>query len=180
MCQHHEKAQEEQGKVNNVAIVSGGFDPIHVGHIRMFQEAARLGTLIVGLNSDEWLKRKKGYVFMPWEERAEIIRALRCVNEVRPFDDSSDTCIDLLAKALRDFPQSGWEDIIFCNGGDRKLGTTPEVEFCEEQGITLAWGIGGESKVQSSSHLVRNSRIPIGVDPRNPSDWVLWGPQGSD
>lgn len=117
MCQHHEEAQEEQRKVNPVAIVSGGFDPVHVGHIRMFQEAARLGTLVVGLNSDEWLKRKKGYVFMPWDERAEIIRAIGCVHEVRHFDDSNDTCVDLLAQILLDYPPDGWSELIFCNGG---------------------------------------------------------------
>ena len=81
--------------IKNVIIVSGGFDPVHKGHIRMFREAANFGAnVIVGLNSDEWLTRKKGKPFMGWEERAEILECCKFINQVIPFYDSDDTAND--------------------------------------------------------------------------------------
>lgn len=132
--------------------VSGGFDPIHIGHVRMFEEAKKLGDrLVVILNNDNWLQKKKGYVFMKEEERAEIIRALRCVDEVmltlhpeNPEDMS--VCVEL--RALK--PD------IFANGGDRKSDNTPEVIVCKEIGCELVFEIGRGGKVQSSSWLVAN------------------------
>ena len=140
-----------------IALVSGGFDPIHIGHIRMFQEASEKGVLVVGLNSDEWLMRKKGYIFMPFGERKEIIEAIRGVEFVSGFDDRDDTCLDFLRRYIN-HPMP----IIFCNGGDRKLGTTPEVDFCKLNGIELAWGVGGDYKIQSSSSLVNVANIQRG------------------
>ena len=130
-----------------IILVSGGFDPPHIGHVRMFKEAAKWGKLVVAINSDEWLMRKKGYVFMPWEERAEIIREFASVEVVSSFDDSDGTACDAIRKFYPD---------AFANGGDRKKNNTPEMELCDELGIQMLWGIGGKDKPQSSSWLVSN------------------------
>ena len=129
--------------------VSGGFDPIHVGHIRMIQEAAKMGKVIVIANSDEWLLRKKKYVFMNYKERHEILSAIKGVHEVFEAKDSDDTvCASLLT--LR--PD------IFANGGDRKEGNVPEYQLCEDMGIEMRFGVGGNDKPQSSSWLVDKVR----------------------
>lgn len=132
-----------------IVVVSGGFDPIHVGHLRMMKEAAEHGKLTVVINSDAWLKRKKGYVFMPWEERAELISALSCVDKVIEAKDDDRTVCETLKELRPD---------IFANGGDRGVNTTPEAKLCEELGIELMWSIGG-AKVRSSSKLVREISI---------------------
>jgi D-beta-D-heptose 7-phosphate kinase/D-beta-D-heptose 1-phosphate adenosyltransferase len=129
--------------------VSGGFDPLHVGHLRMFEQAARLQHLCVILNSDAWLIRKKGYCFQDWKSRAEIIRALKCVDQVESVDDSDGTVCEALRR-LR--PE------IFANGGDRRQDNTPETELCQELGIQLVWGVGG-GKVASSSELVSRAML---------------------
>ena len=126
--------------------VSGGFDPVHVGHVRMILEAAEVGDVIVIANSDEWLMRKKGYVFMPWEERAEILASIRGVLKVVPVDDSDGTVCEALRRENPTF---------FANGGDRKTDNTPEMVVCSELGIGLLWEVGG-GKIQSSSELVKN------------------------
>lgn len=131
--------------MKKMILVSGGFDPPHIGHIRMFKEAAKWGDLVVAINSDDWLMRKKGYVFMPWEERAEIIREFASVTVVTKFDDSDDTACDAIRKFRPD---------AFANGGDRKKDNTPEMELCDKLGIQMLWGIGGKDKPQSSSWLV--------------------------
>ena len=133
---------------NKTVMVSGGFDPIHVGHVRMIQEAAKHGDVIVVANSDAWLERKKGYVFMPWEERAEIILSMRGVLDVLPVDDSDGTVCDALRR---------YSPTYFANGGDRKQNNTPEMDVCEELGIEMLWEVGG-GKIQSSSDLVKNSK----------------------
>jgi len=132
--------------MKKIILVSGGFDPPHVGHIRMFKEASEWGRVVVAINSDEWLMRKKGYVFMPWEERAELIGAFASVEIVSSFDDSDDTACDAIRKFRPD---------AFANGGDRKKDNTPEMELCDELGIQMLWGIGGKDKPQSSSWLVK-------------------------
>lgn len=129
-------------------MVSGGFDPIHIGHVRMILEASKQGDVIVVANSDEWLMRKKGYIFMPWEERAEIIESIRGVLRVEPVDDSDNTVCEAITRIRPD---------VFANGGDRKGNNTPEVALCEELGIGLAWNVGG-GKIQSSSELVSASK----------------------
>ena len=134
-------------KERKIILVSGGFDPPHVGHIRMFKEAAEWGDLIVAINSDDWLIRKKGYVFMPWEERAELIESLKFVSSVVPFEDADNTACDAILMVEPD---------AFANGGDRKLRNTPETDLCEELGIQMLWGIGGKNKPQSSSWLVNS------------------------
>jgi len=127
-----------------IIAVSGGFDPLHVGHVRMINHAAAYGQVVVILNSDEWLMRKKGYVFMPYEERAEILTSLISVATVRMVDDSDDSVCEALRRVRPDY---------FGNGGDRTDTNTPEKELCEELGIELVWNLGGP-KIQSSSELV--------------------------
>jgi D-beta-D-heptose 7-phosphate kinase/D-beta-D-heptose 1-phosphate adenosyltransferase len=126
--------------------VSGGFDPVHVGHVRMILEAAEVGDVIVIANSDEWLMRKKGYVFMPWKERAEILASIRGVIKVVTVDDSDGTVCEALRREKPTF---------FANGGDRKTDNTPEMDVCSELRIGLLWEVGG-GKIQSSSELVKN------------------------
>ena len=143
--------------IKNVIILSGGFDPVHKGHIRMFREAANLGAnVVVGLNSDEWLTRKKGKPFMKWEERAEILESCKFINQVLPFDDSDETAGDLLKKVC-----SLYEDydvnVYFANGGDRGKGNVPEMPLCKELNVVMLWGVGG-GKIQSSSWLINGGK----------------------
>jgi len=125
--------------------VSGGFDPVHIGHIRMIRDAARYGDVMVIINSDDWLMRKKGYVFMPWKERAEIMGNIKGVSMVTQVDDSDGTVCDALSRHKPD---------AFANGGDRKDDNTPEMKLCEFLDIKMMWAIGGNMKPQSSSWLV--------------------------
>ena len=129
-------------------MVSGGFDPIHIGHIRMILDAAKHGEVVVVANSDDWLMRKKGYVFMSWEERAEIIRSIRGVVRVEHVDDSDNSVCEAIQRCRPD---------AFANGGDRKGNNTPEVALCDKLGIDLVWNVGG-GKIQSSSKLVTASK----------------------
>ena len=142
----------------DTVMVSGGFDPIHVGHVQMIIESAReYGEVIVAVNSDDWLLRKKGYVFMPWEERAEIAAAIQGVTRVVPFDDSDGTACDALYTYVPTY---------FANGGDRTTENTPEQKVCKELGIQMLWNVGGK-KVQSSSELVNNSSEHLRVSKEN-------------
>lgn len=133
-----------------VVAVSGGFDPVHIGHARMFQEARALGdVLVVILNNDNWLKHKKGFVFMPEKERAELIRCLKGVDRVvlsghrtRPKNMSVSVELQKL------------KPDIFANGGDRKITNVPEIPVCEKYGIKMVYNIGRGGKVQSSSWLL--------------------------
>lgn len=131
-------------KINKTIVVSGGLDPIHVGHIKMIQSAAELGDVIVVLNSDAWLRRKKGYVFMPFEERKYVLQQFECVNEVSAVDDDDGTVCEALYRLKPD---------MFGNGGDRTSKNTPEGSVCNELNIEMIWNLGGE-KIQSSSGLV--------------------------
>jgi len=134
---------------NKTVMVSGGFDPIHVGHVRMILAAADLGNVIVAVNSDNWLMRKKGYIFMPWEERAEILKAVKGVTDVVAVGDSDGTVCEVLRRLKPD---------IFGNGGDRTNKNTPEMEVCEKLKIEMIWALGGE-KIQSSSDLVTDANL---------------------
>ncbi len=142
--------------MNKIVCVSGGFDPIHVGHVRMIQEAAALGDeLVVIINNDHWLTKKKGYVFMPQDQRREIIEAMKGVSRVvftshSPNDDDRSVCREL--RFIR--PQ------VFANGGDRKPDgdPVPEVAVCEELGIEMVYNVGQGGKVQSSSWLTAEDR----------------------
>lgn len=132
-----------------IVAVSGGFDPLHVGHLRMIQAAKKLGTrLVVIANGDEFLLRKKGYVFMPLEERVEILRGLRDVNDVVVAVDSDQTVCETLRLV---------KPHVFANGGDRRdEAEIPEARVCRELGIEMVFNVGG-GKVQSSSDLVQRS-----------------------
>ena len=134
---------------DQVIVVSGGFDPAHRGHVRMFEEAAEHGDIVVLLNSDEWLIRKKKKLLMTWEDRASVVGNFKKVIDVLSFDDYDKTVVDGLKKA-----RSKFGNIVFANGGDRGLGSTPEVEFCQKWGIPTLWNIGG-GKEQSSSTILR-------------------------
>ena len=143
--------------IKNVIIVSGGFDPVHKGHIRMFREAANLGhQVIVGLNSDDWLTRKKGKPFMKWEERAEILESCKFVTQVLSMDDSDDTASDIIKKVANLYEGQDM-NIYFANGGDRKKGNVPELDVCKYLGVVMLWGIGG-GKIQSSSWLTNGGK----------------------
>ena len=136
-------------KIITVAI-SGGFDPIHIGHARMMEDAKKLGDrLIVILNNDNWLNKKKGYAFMPENERAELIRHIRWVDEVVITSHAPGASDMSVAAELRMVKPD-----IFANGGDRKVGNTPEGDVCAELGIEMAFEVGRGCKVQSSSWLV--------------------------
>ena len=110
----------------------------------MMREAAQYGNLIVIVNSDEWLMRKKGYIFMPFEERCEILRGFACVHDTASVEDTDNTVCEALRRLKPDY---------FANGGDRKTNNTPEMEVCNESRIELLWKMGG-GKIQSSSELV--------------------------
>lgn len=131
-------------------VVSGGFDPLHAGHIRMFSGAKKLGgKLIVILNNDNWLKKKKGYVFMAQNERKELIESIKGIDKVvvtRHRKNSKDMSVCAELKYLK--PD------IFVNGGDRKLDNTPEVAICNKIGCKMLFNVGRGGKIQSSSWLV--------------------------
>ena len=139
--------------IKNVIIVSGGFDPVHKGHIRMFREAANLGAqVIVGLNSDEWLSRKKGKPFMSWRERAEILESCKSVDQVWSMVDDDNTASDIIKQVAKTYKDK-YVNIYFANGGDRKKGNVPELDVCKDLNVVMLWGIGG-GKIQSSSWLI--------------------------
>jgi cytidyltransferase-like protein len=133
-----------------VVAVSGGFDPLHAGHVRLFEKAKKLGTrLVVILNNDNWLRAKKDHVFMNEGERKEIIEALRVVDGVmltKHLKDTKDMSVVKELKILR--PD------IFANGGDRHYGNIPEVPVCEAIGCKMIFNVGHGGKVQSSSWLL--------------------------
>jgi cytidyltransferase-like protein len=134
-----------------VAVVSGGFDPVHSGHISMINDAAVLGRVVVLLNSDDWLTRKKGKPFMPFAERKNILENFKNVAMVLGFDDSDNTAIDGLERVKALYPN---HPIVFCNGGDRTKENIPEMQV---DGITFAFGIGGSHKANSSSWILRDA-----------------------
>lgn len=130
-------------------VVSGGMDPLHKGHIRLFKEAAKMGELIVILNNDNWLFDKKGFVFQNQKERKEIIEAIKYVNKVIITEHiPSDADISVCKELEKIKPN------LFVNGGDRQAGNIPEYKLCESLGIKMEFNVGGE-KIQSSSELVK-------------------------
>ena len=134
-----------------VSLVTGGFDPIHSGHIRYFERAKDLSNyLVVGLNGDPWLTRKKGQYFQSWTERADIIRHLNMVDAVISWDDSDDSALGAIAKCL-DIS----EKVIFCNGGDRTKINIPEQKgYDDDPRVEFKYGIGGDDKMNSSSWIL--------------------------
>jgi len=146
--------------MSKVVLVTGGFDPLHSGHIAYFKAARELGDhLVVGINSDAWLTRKKGRPFMPMEERSAIVKELECVDEVIAFDDSDNTACAAIMQVLSTKGTS-W-DLIFANGGDRTNTTTPEYEtYGNRKDVHFAFGVGGEDKKNSSSWILKEWSQP--------------------
>jgi cytidyltransferase-like protein len=141
--------------MTTIVVVSGGFDPIHSGHIRLIKEARLLGDqLIAGINSDEWLARKKGRAFMPWQERLCVLNNLRQVDEVYTFDDDDGTAYHLLQQVRAHYPEAR---IIFANGGDRTQDNIPEMTI---PGIEFVFGVGGTNKANSSSWILEEWKAP--------------------
>ena len=133
-------------------VVTGGFDPIHSGHIDYIRAAALLGdVLIVGVNSDEWLTRKKGKPFMNYHERTEVVNALKWVDHVLRFDDSDDSACSLLETLKKTWIGKG-DEIIFANGGDRNSTNNRESKV---EGVTFVYGVGGSNKKNSSSDILK-------------------------
>lgn len=142
-----------------IVAVSGGFDPLHIGHVRLFEEAKKLGDeLVVIMNNDNWLMKKKGYVFMPQNERKELIRALgvvdRLVTTNHPRNPEKMGVVPELQKIRPN---------IFANGGDVSTKNDPNTKACKKIGCKLIFNIGRRGKVQSSSWLVENLLKEVGV-----------------
>lgn len=144
-----------------VGLITGGFDPIHGGHIDYIQEAAtKCDFLYVGVNSNAWLERKKGYFFQNWGERLRIIKNIKCVDYVLGFDDSDDSACDAINIVKDMEKKKGYDSVvIFMNGGDRNSDNIPEmVKFAGDAQVEFQFGIGGTRKQNSSSHLVAKVR----------------------
>ena len=154
MTIHRDMFGEERRKT---VMVSGGFDPVHIGHIRMILEAATHGDVIVIANSDSWLFRKKGFNFMEFDQRAEILAAIKGVVKVSGVDDSDGTVCEAIRRLKPDY---------FANGGDRQKHNTPEQAVCEELGVEMLWGVGGNNKANSSSDLVERVIVTSKVSDR--------------
>ena len=136
-----------------IAVVSGGFDPLHSGHINLLESAASYGDkLVVLLNSDKWLTRKKGRPFMPFEERASILERMQMVDYVYGVDDSDDSVNKGLQTIKDAFEGSGYTEFVFCNGGDRGKDNIPEMEV---EGYTFEFSVGGDNKANSSSWILK-------------------------
>lgn len=150
---HLDEINKHKDLEQKIVAISGGFDPIHIGHVRYIQSAAKLtgdnGILVVIANKDTWLRRKKDFAFMNEKERMEILSSIRGVDYVLAWDDGTPsvaTCLKLL------------KPHVFANGGDRNsIENVPEYPICKEIGCKMVFGVGG-GKIQSSSDLVRNSK----------------------
>lgn len=145
--------------------VSGGFDPLHIGHVRLLKAARQLGDkLAVIINNDNWLRAKKGFVFMPQRERMELIRAFPFVDKVILTDHQKGDPDRSVVRALQKLRPT-----IFANGGDRGRMNTPEVMLCKKLGIGVVFNVGRGGKVQSSSWMISAARRPA-AETRRP-----WG-----
>lgn len=137
-----------------ISIVSGGFDPIHSGHIEYLKAAKDLASmLIVGANSDQWLVNKKGKFFLPIDERLSIIGNLKSVDLALSFeDDERGSAANLIKKVRSMYPDS---PLIFCNGGDRTSVNIPEMDLVNDSNLTFEFGVGGDTKKNSSSWILK-------------------------
>jgi D-beta-D-heptose 7-phosphate kinase/D-beta-D-heptose 1-phosphate adenosyltransferase len=134
-----------------IVVVSGGFDPLHSGHIAYFRSAKELGNkLVVGINSDSWLTRKKGKPFMPWFERSQIIQSIKYVDYIMEFNDDDGSAKLLLKLVKQTFPN---DEIICANGGDRVESNNHELGV---DGVTFVYGVGGSHKINSSSEILKS------------------------
>ena len=143
-----------------VVLVTGGYDPLHSGHIAYFKAAKALGNLlVVGLNSDAWLERKKGRAFMPLSERFSVVSALKVVDAVLTYNDDDGSSCDAIRLAKQRWQNA---EIIFANGGDRTKDNIPEMS---EPDVTFKFGVGGENKLNSSSWILEEWSAPKTVRP---------------
>lgn len=141
--------------INQVVLVTGGFDPLHSGHIAYLNAASQLGKmLVVGVNSDAWLTRKKGRAFMPSNERIAVLQNLKMVDHCILFNDDDDTAIEAINNVKMMYPNS---EIIFANGGDRTKDNIPEMAVKD---VKFAFGVGGENKMNSSSWILEEWKTP--------------------
>jgi cytidyltransferase-like protein len=140
-----------------IVLVTGGFDPLHSGHIAYFKAAKKLGDmLIVGINSDEWLERKKGRAFMPWNERLCIVNNLSMVDEVYTFNDDDGSARHLIHQVRAHYPDA---ELIFANGGDRTKDNIPEMDVVDTN-LKFLFAVGGEDKKNSSSWILEEWKSP--------------------
>ena len=153
---------------HRIVLVTGGFDPLHSGHIAYFKEAKKLGSkLVVGLNSDNWLTQKKGKPFLTIDERKTILEALEIVDSVITFDDNDGSANLAIYKCLQQYPEC---KIIFANGGDRTNTNTPEYNtYGKMPWVEFKWGVGGTDKQNSSSWILDNWKTQ-----RTERDWGYW------
>ena len=136
--------------MTSLAVVSGGFDPLHPGHIRLIDDASLFGDVIVFLNSDEWLIRKKGACLMTFDDRKEVLMSMTSVSEVLEIDDTDGS----VSSDLQDLRNTHKGDLYFCNGGDRSKGNVPEEESVK--GVIFKYGVGGDYKIASSSTYLKD------------------------
>lgn len=143
--------------MKTIVLVTGGFDPIHSGHIAYFEAAKKLGDmLVVGVNSDSWLTRKKGLPFMPSSERISIVSNLSMVNHCILFDDSDGSAKEAIKNVRMMYPDA---KIIFANGGDRTAKNIPEMDLVDDN-LEFVFGVGGEDKKNSSSWILQEWKAP--------------------
>ena len=136
----------------SIVLVTGGFDPLHKGHLAYLEAAYKLGDLlVVGLNSDAWLQRKKGKQFLDFDDRKAVLDALWMVDEVMPFDDSDGSACAAIESLLVTFEEA---NILFVNGGDRNKENIPEMRVQDER-VEFVFGVGGTEKLNSSSALLK-------------------------
>jgi cytidyltransferase-like protein len=140
-----------------IVLVTGGFDPLHSGHIAYFNAAKQLGDLLfVGLNSDDWLARKKGQPFMPYRERTSIVNALHVVDGIVGFNDDDNSSKQAIINLRKAYPD---DEIIFANGGDRTKENIPEMDVADDN-VSFVFGVGGEDKANSSSWILQEWKAP--------------------
>jgi len=143
--------------MKTIVLITGGFDPLHLGHLAYIEAARALGDiLVVGVNSDAWLERKKGRAFMPGRERRAILRAMRGVDHVIEFEDKDDSARQAIRMVRQRYPQ---DHIIFANGGDRTQINIPEMDAVDSN-IEFRFGVGGENKANSSSWILEEWKAP--------------------
>ena len=143
--------------MKTIVLVTGGFDPLHSGHIAYFRAAKQLGNLlVVGVNSDAWLIRKKGRAFMPWDERMTIVKNIKDVDSVLEFNDDDGSAKQAIKLARQTWPD---HKIVFANGGDRTDANIPEMEF-QDANLEFEFGVGGFNKANSSSWILEEWKAP--------------------
>ena len=152
-------------KSEDIVLITGGFDPIHSGHIEYIKAASGIGRVIVGVNSDKWLVRKKKQAFMHVSERKTVLENLKQVMCVIEFDDTDGTACDAIRIVKEMFPN---QKVLFANGGDRGNTNTPEMDrYKEDPRVKFIFGVGGDFKKNSSSWILSEWK--------HPSETRQWG-----